>query len=133
LKIKEYQCSGCVGGPFESGCYKQDITGIGCEKHCAGTMASGGIGRFFLGMPTGFCRLGPYNDIKLYIYEKFSDYTLGFDKFNIPCWKYFDGKATMVRGLMPRINLPFLYVFLGDYRNEINCLEITKEDLEKMD
>jgi len=34
---------------------------------------------------------------------------------------------------MPRLNQPFLYIILEDCRSQLNCLEITNEDLKGMD
>ena len=42
-------------------------------------------------------------------------------------------KNTLVRGLSPRINKPFLDIYLKDVRDKINCFEIFKEDIESMD
>lgn len=54
--VKEYQCPGCAGGVYPE-CFQKSPMGVGCVKHCPGTM-SPGIGTFFLGLPKGFCRLG---------------------------------------------------------------------------
>jgi hypothetical protein len=129
--VETYQCPGCVCGSdfkcFESG------DGIECGKHIPGTMGYPTIGRFFLGLVTGFNRLGPVNDMRIKCYENPSDGWC-FDKFNVPVWKYLDENGnTIIRGLSPRTNNPFLHIFLGDFINEIDCLEITKDDLDEMD
>lgn len=129
--VEEYQCSGCVSGPYEK-CFEKRDNGVGCKKHCPGTMAMG-AGTLFLGMPKGFNRLGPIKSehCPLIIYE---DYTGFCDKLNIPTWKYLDEHGnTLVRGLSPRVNMPFLHVYLKDVRDKINCLELTKEEIEAMD
>ena len=129
--VQEYQCPGCVSGPYPD-CYKP--SGTGCSVHCAGTMGSG-IGSFFLGMPKGFCRIGPIDKkyFEIVIMGSPSEYS-GYDKFNVPVWKYLDNNGnTIVKGLSPRINQIFLHVFLGDFRTEINSLEITQQDVDDMD
>lgn len=49
-------------------------------------------------------------------------------------WKHLskDGH-TFVRGLMPRLNEPFLHIFLENCIDKIDCLEITQEDIDNMD
>jgi hypothetical protein len=129
--VEKYQCSGCVCG-CDTSCYEKTDYGVGCEKHVVGTTISG-LGRIFLGMPVGFCRLGTL-DSKMFplgIFENLKDGYL--DKFNIPVWKYYDGTVTMMRGLSPRINLPFINIFIGNHLDEIDCLEITDEDIKEMD
>ena len=133
--VTEYQCPGCVCGG--NSCYKPCNNSYGCKNHVAGTMASG-IGLFFLGMPKGFNRLGLLDDygknqaMQIHIFENISEAWIN-DKFNIAVWKYFDGKNTIVRGLQPRLNIPFLFIILGDCRDKIDCLEITAQDIEFMD
>ena len=129
--IEEYQCSGCVGGPYEK-CYKKDDSGIGCGKHCPGTILMG-IGNIFLGMPRGYNRLGTTDKIKFRIFKTLKS-GWGYDKFNIPVWKYKNEFGhILVRGMSPRTNYTFIHIFLEDCLDEINCLEITKKDLEEMD
>jgi hypothetical protein len=133
--IKEYQCSGCISGhdPVESGCFKQCDTGCGCGAHHAGTFMMG-IGKLFLGLPKGFNRLGDINDMHPYIFEDFLKDWGEYNKFNIPVWKHLDENGnTIVRGLQPRLNTPFIHIHLGDHRDKINCIEITNEDISEMD
>ena len=131
--IEEYQCPGCVSGS-DTSCYETNYqNNISCEKHCAGTMAMG-IGRFFLGMPKGFNRLGSSEHIKLKIYKSYESSDWKYNKFNIPVWKHINNKGhTIVRGMMPRVNEPFLHVFLEDCMDKVDCLEITEEDILGMD
>jgi len=57
-----------------------------------------------------------------------------YDKFNVAVWKHLDGHGnTLVRGLMPRLNQPFVHIYEGDQRDKISCLEITQEDINEMD
>ncbi len=128
--VQEYQCIGCVNGPFPE-CYEigEDE---GCSEHCSGTIASG-IGQFFLGMPKGFNRLGACENTRINIFQSFKD-GWGYSKFNVPVWKYLAKHGnTIVRGLCPRINYPFIHIFLGNVLKEIDCLEITDKDMEDMD
>lgn len=127
--VKEYQCPGCVGGPYKT-CYKKDSFGEGCGSHCPGTLMLG-VGKILIGMPKGFNRCGPAEPpTPIVILEDSIDF---FDKFNVPVWKYLDEHGnTLVRGLSPRVNMPFLQVYLKDIRDKIDCYELTKDDLEGM-
>lgn len=132
--IKEYQCSGCVLGEYPE-CYEQDHSGIGCKAHCAGTIASG-IGRLFLGLPTGFNRVGFNEKTKIWIFDSYSDLEEKwvYDKFNVPVWKYVnEHKHTLVRVFLPRINHSEIHIILEDCKDKINCLEIDQADIEEMD
>jgi len=139
--IEEYQCSGCVSG-CDIKCFQSNSNvgcGVGCGKHLAGTIILS-IGKIFLGMPKGFNRLGSYNDMKPYIFEKFDD--CGWYnhndcnndcKFNIPVWKYLNENGhTLVRGISPRTNSPFIHIFLENCIDKIDCFEITKEHINSM-
>lgn len=130
--IKEYQCTGCVDGSFPE-CYKTDAGyGITCRKHVAGTGVSF-IGKIFLGMPTGFNRLGMAEKTELHIFEDYTE-DVKYDKFNVPVWKYLDKHGnTLVRGLRPRINDPFVHVILGNHLDKIDCREISQEEIDAMD
>ncbi len=129
--VEEYQCPGCVcGGDTE--CYEKG-DGIECGKHVAGTTAFPVAGRFFLGMPIGFCRTANIENFKLYMFERLED-CWGYDKYNVPAWKHLDENGnTLVRGISPRVNMPFIHVILGDCMVGIDCLEVTKEDIDAMD
>lgn len=130
--VEEYQCPGCVVG-MDSSCFEPDLeNGVGCANHVCGTIFSG-IGHVFLGMPKGFNRRGFQDDLKINIFEKFSD-GWGYTKFNVPVWRHLNKHGhTLVRGISPRINAPFLQIFLEDCMSEIDCLEITKDDINGMD
>lgn len=140
--IEEYQCPGCVSGCNIECFEKDDINkSASCGKHTAGTMVLG-TGSFFLGMPTGFNRLGQrYEDsrasLAVAIFETREDgwqEPTGYKKWNIPVWKYKNEKGhTFVRGISPRNNRPFLHVYLEDCMDQIDCLEITQEDVDGMD
>lgn len=115
--IECYQCSGCMSG-CDISCYKEDPHGNGCGGHRAGTFASSG--KIFLGMPTGFNRLGACDDTKIYICNNTTDDIGIFDKFNIPVWKYKDENGNiLVRGLRPRTNVPFINIYLEDCMEDI--------------
>lgn len=130
--VETYQCPGCVCG-HDISCYQNSKSiGFECSKHVPGTTIFPTIGRIFLGMPKGFNRQGPYGDMVLCMFNDPKEY--GYDKFNIPCWKYLDEHGnTLVRGLRPRLNESFLHVIIGSHLDEINCLEITDKDREEMD
>lgn len=130
--VKEYQCSGCVNGPHPECFSKGD--GEGCSKHCAGTNIYPSVGRIFLGLPTGFNRLGPCDEHMKITMFKSVDAGWAYDKFNIPVWKHLDTFGnTLVRGLSPRISCPWIHIFTGDVRGDVDCLELTSADLEDMD
>jgi len=131
--IEEYQCSGCFVGSDIS-CYKKStLGGSGCGKHCAGTIIMPLIGTVLLGLPTGFNRLGNSKDLKPNIFEKWED-GWGYNIFNVPVWKYLDKNGnTLVRGISPRLNAPFIHIFIGNHIEKIDCLEITNENLNEMD
>jgi hypothetical protein len=129
--IQEYQCSGCIVG-HDIKCFKPNTEGLGCGKHIAGTIMVG-AGKLFLGMPKPFSRLGVHNGMTPKIFNSFEEYD-GFDKWNIPVWKYLKDGHTFVRGLRPRRNEPFIFVFLEDCMAQIkNVYEVTEEDVKFMD
>ncbi len=127
--IKNYQCPGCVSGPYPK-CYKTNEN-LACDAHCAGASTAGG--RFFLGLPKGFCRLGSCDSTKIYIFKDIAD-GWGYSNFNVPVWKHLDKHGnTIVRGMCPRLNDPWIHIFLGDFINDIKCIEITSKDIASMD
>ena len=131
--IESYQCAGCTnGGNID--CFQPNYYGgVGCGKHSAGTIVFN-LGKMFLGLPKGFCRLGFMTDLIPHIYNSFDESEGMYDMFNIPVWKYLNPQGhTLVRGLMPRLNEPFLHIYLEDCRNEISCLEITDFEIAEMD
>lgn len=132
--IEEYQCSGCVSG-CDVSCFQKNSNGVGCGKHVAGTMMTGGVGRFFLGLPKGFNRIGFDDKLRPTIFESFALNTeWQYDKFNVPVWKYVNEQGhTIVRGMMPRRNLTFIHIYLENCSDKITCLEITNKDLDEMD
>lgn len=133
--IKTYQVPGDIGD-FNPKDYKTQEGASGWDDHCPGTFLMPTPGLIFLGMPHGFDRLGCFKEMKLMIFKDFEQYKSFYsnEKFNIPVWKYLDEhNNTLIRGLMPRTNYPFLCVILGNHISKINCLEITKEDVNSMD
>lgn len=126
--VKEYQCTGCTNGSFPE-CFND--SGEGCRSHSAGTYMMG-VGKLFLGMPKGFNRSGVAETESIEIFKSFPKHW--YDMFNVPVWKYLDEhENTIVRGISPRINSPFIHVISGNHIDKIDCLEITNEDLEDMD
>lgn len=133
VAVERYQCSGCISGS-DTSCFKEneDVGGVGCGDHFSGTIISG-IGKIFTGLPKGFNRLGHLENMKPTIFNNFSDWGC-YDSFNAPVWKHLDKHGnTLVRGLMPRRNEPFLHIFLENCISKIHCLEISKEDIDEMD
>lgn len=129
--IEEYQCPGCVCGS-DIECFKNHYTGIGCGHHHAGTGIVG-LGNFFLGMPIGFNKLGEYSKMKPCIFDNLESYGT-YDKYNIPVWKFKNENGhTLVRGIMPRKNEPFIHIFLTNCIDKIECREILQEDIDEMD
>jgi hypothetical protein len=131
--IKQYQCSGCVCG-HDTTCFEKNaIGGIGCGKHFSGTMILG-IGKVFLGLPTGFNRLGVDDKLIPNVYNTFEESEWKYDMWNIPTWKYLNENGhTIVRGHVPRRNQTFIHIFLENCIDKIQCLEITERDIEFMD
>jgi hypothetical protein len=133
LAIEEYQCSGCVcGGDIQ--CFQPNtIGGVGCGKHVIGTLITG-IGHILLGLPNGFNRVGKHNDLKPVIFETYESSDWKFDKFNVAIWKHYTSNGnTIVRGIMPRRNEPFIHIFLEDCRDKIDCIEISAQEISEMD
>lgn len=138
--VEIYQCPGCVVG-CGTKCFEPDVESVGCKKHVAGTTILPDIGRIFLGMPNGFNRLGSSDSLRISIFEGVSKAEggwgfgrTGYGKFNVPVWKHLDEHGnTLIRGISPRINWPFLHIYLGDHRECVECFEITTEDVEYMD
>jgi hypothetical protein len=142
--IQEYQCSGCVNGIYQE-CFTEGQFGSGCGAHCVGTIVYGGL--IFCGMPKGFNRMGNQeHHLKLIIFKSWKAFIKGwgapiglskepgYSRFNVPVWKHLDEHgSTLVRGLSPRNNAPFLHVFLEDVRDKVECLEITAKDIQAMD
>jgi hypothetical protein len=138
VAVERYQCSGCISGSNMS-CFKENTSagGIGCGEHFSGTIISS-VGKVFLGLPKGFNRLGHLETMKPIIFKTFKDFTESgwkeYNNFNRPVWKHLDEQGnTLVRGLMPRRNEPFLHIFLENCISQIDCLEISKEDIQDMD
>jgi hypothetical protein len=72
------------------------------------------------------------------IFRSFKDFTetgwKEYNNFNRPVWKHLDKHGnTLVRGLMPRRNEPFLHIFLENCISQIHCLEISKDEIDEMD
>lgn len=134
IAVEKYQCPGCVSG-CDISCFETNETGgIGCGKHHAGTLVLPGVGNIFLGIPKGFNRLGEYKSMKPNIYETFEGSEWTYDKWNVPIWKYLSAdKHTFVRGICPRVNRPFLHIFLEDCIEKIDCLRIYQDDVDGMD
>ena len=128
--IEKYQCAGCVCGS-DIECFQPGVC-LACSKHCAGTIVSF-VGKVFLGMPKGFDRLGVDNNLKLRIYKFYENCGLIYNIWNIPVWKYLNKNGhTLVRGISPRVNQPFLQIFLEDCVDKIDCIELSQDDINGM-
>ena len=128
--IEKYQCTGCVCGS-DIECFQPGVC-LACSKHCAGTIVSF-VGKVFLGMPKGFDRLGVDNNLKLRIYKFYENCGLIYNIWNIPVWKYLNKNGhTLVRGISPRVNQPFLQIFLEDCVDKIDCIELSQDDINGM-
>lgn len=133
--VQEYQCPGCVSGPFED-CYKSNINKcISCINHVPGTTLIH-YGKIFLALPKGFNRLGEYSKVDINIYESYDDMITGwgeFNMFNVPVWKHFDGLVTLIKVFSPRVNRPCIMIIAGNCLDKVKCLNITNEDIQAMD
>lgn len=142
--INEYQCPGCSVGPYlKNGCtaFKKRSWSESCDAHSAGTSLGLSI-KIFLGMPKGFNRtgggLGDKPRLSLDIFKSFDEVWdkdgKPYDQWNIPVWKYLNENGhTLVRGMSPRNNAPFLHVILENCMDRIDCFEVTKQMVEEMD
>jgi hypothetical protein len=131
---EKYQCPGCSNGvDTKCGFHSLALYRHDCQMHHPGTMEVG-TGKLFLGLPSGFNRLGVYNEMKIEIYPENEDLADLFDKYNLPVWKTKYQDDTLVRGLRPRKNEPFLVVIQGQSKfDTINCVEITEDEWAVMD
>lgn len=136
--IKKYQVPGAVGD-FNEDNFEQEGVGFEWSSHIPGTLILPNVGTVFLGMPTGFNRIGPRTQesedrlrINIFSDMEHHDSKCEYNKFNVPVWKYFDGENTIVKGIMPRIMRPFLHVILGNVLDKVDCLEITDKDISEM-
>lgn len=138
--VKEYQCPGCSTDCSDLSEFEQRIWSQSCSNHNPGT-SMGLHTQIFLGMPKGFNRtgvsLGDRTRLNLDIfesYEKLQEIWGEYDKLNVPVWKYLNENGhTLVRGLSPRLNVPFLHVILEDCIDKIDCINITNEFITDID
>lgn len=132
--IETYQVPGCLS-EFDKNNYTTQQGAVGWEEHRPATYISGGVGKIFLGMPTGFNRMGVAEEMPLNIFKDFEQYSNYYKlPFNIPVWKHLDKYGnTLVRGLMPRRNLPFICVILENCIGKIECFEVTESLMKTMD
>ena len=133
--VKEYQCPGCVNGPYPE-CYTKAEYGGGCGAHCLGT-SLGLHTPIALGLPRGFCRSGDGKTKYIFIFdsleqlkEQFGEY----DKFNVPVWKHLDEHSnTLIRMFQPRLNYNVVHIIKGDVMDKISAnYTITAEELAQM-
>ena len=145
--VEEYQCPGCFTGGSTAECYmpRADCLGHGCGKHAPGTMVNPG-GVIFIGMPTGFNKVGPvdlkfYSKPSVFIFKTFEEMVEqwgGYDYLNLPVWKHLDEHGhTIVRVFQPRINYGTIHIILEDCMDKvvgfICAVDITKKVMESID
>lgn len=109
--VKEYQCPGCVCDCTDLSLYiNGSVFEYACKKHVSGTTLSN-IGKIFLGLPKGFCRLGFQEKMSIHIFKDMieHDKSWAFDRpFNIPVWKYKNEfNHILIKGFQPRLNQAF--------------------------
>lgn len=130
--VEQYQCPGCING---DNCFDQDNIGIGCKNYRAGTIIMG-LGKFVLGLPKGFCRLGKQDDLipKIFKTIEEQDKIWKYDELNVPIWKHKTVKGhIIIRGYLPRLNAGFIHIIIeGDF-NRIKAFEITEKYMEGID
>ena len=116
--VKEFQCPGCVSGPFEE-CFEKANHSSACKNHFPGMDVYPNVGTINLGLPKGFNRVGypPAEEqkgcfIRLYESweEKLSIEKYGYDNFNVPVWAMEKDGYLFVRVYSPRINMTYVDV-----------------------
>lgn len=142
VAMKKIQCDFCVtrnrikNGEFPCFSSKdKNRMGLQCDD-CFPDRATKSV----IGLPRGFSILGECENC-LIIFQDYSQFTKEFPggrytRGNVPVWKYFDVKNswTIVRGLSPRINAPFIHVFLENCLDKIpGALNITQAEVDSMD
>lgn len=108
--IEEFQCPGCMhGSDTECGSFKLHEETIGynnsqmfrCAGHVPGTSILG-AGKFCLGFPKGFDKVGEIGKPNIELYLK--DEKPHWNHLNVPVWAIDKGGFVFVRTFMPRIN-----------------------------
>lgn len=119
--VEKYQCPGCVAGSDTTcGKFRTSFDSKACDSHVAGT-ALGGVGRIYLGMPTGFDKVGQTqnnsSNIRIFSAEQLKGF---YDIFNVPVWfQEIDGNL-FVRCFCPRINISYVDIFIGGKADDIS-------------
>lgn len=128
--IEKFQCPGCVSGSdTDCGSFRRNGTpgaGISCDAHVAGTTVFPG-GTFYLGLPKGFCKVGPLaaghtNNIRLWMPGTHPDW----DNCNVAVWAMEVDGFLFVRTFLPRLNLSYIDVIEGGERAVLapNALDV---------
>ena len=133
-KVKEaiqmYQCPGCIYADATN-CYERD-KGQGCSAHIAYCDKGDKLMFYLPGMPKGFNSIDCFNRTRIHIFQSLAD-GWEYNKFNIPLWKHRDDNGNvLVRGFSPLFNTAWIQIFLSDCLDDIDCIEITKADMEQM-
>lgn len=122
--VTTYQCPGCNVGSGMA-CFKG--RGLSCRAHIPAASLDGRC----LGMPRGFMQISA-SKTPICIFESVHDFPI--DNLSIPVWKHLDEHGnTVVRGLRPHRNQPFLNVYVGDVRSAFDCFEVSTEFWQQLD
>lgn len=114
--IELLQCPGCIhGSDTKCGvCHidtASDDKSFHCRTHYPGTMVGALSNKVYLGMPTGFNKVGDTregvnNNIWIYL-DTIPEYN---EKFTIPFWYRQYGRLLFIRVYCPRINHALIWV-----------------------
>lgn len=130
--IENYQCAGCVNGPALTCYLKNNSFGLQCDQHAPGTIIMPIVGRVFMGLPTGFNRIGDSKNCTVHIFESFTEDQ--YNMYNVPVWKHLNKKGhTLVRVYVPRLNHSRVEIFLENCLDKISCEEISLSQIKAMD
>ncbi|MDD4972497.1 MAG: hypothetical protein PHT07_23955 [Paludibacter sp.] len=120
-------------------CFRESMAGgVGCGRHHAGTYTPDDE-VIYPNLPKYFNNLGPYEDMKPLIFEDIRDWHkvnggYGTHTEHVSIWKTLTkDNHTIIRGMIPSRNEPFLHIFLQNCIECIHCREIKQCDMDKMD
>ena len=141
--MTKIQCNFCVCQSKENKndytCWEEAKMGIQCKGFLADERF--GLTGALVGLPRGFSRMGPMTEDGIIIFQDFTAFTKVFPggnytRGNVAVWKYFYEKEgwTLVRGLSPRLNKPFLHIFLENCMDKIpGALTIAQTEVDAKD
>jgi len=118
--VEKFQCPGCVcGSNTRCGKYELSTYGPACKNHVPGTVSWPG-GTIYLGLPTGFNKVGMLGTTDFD--EKSRNNTIRlweagtgpeFDRLNVPVWAMEQDGFLFIRTYAPRINASYIDVVEG--------------------